>query len=132
MKRYFPIISGLLLWMTAVIFASPAGAQNYNWTGFYVGAQAGLGKPRDVVRYRGSSTGIPFNDDDEIIKHRENGFAGGVQAGYNLQLGFLVPGAILTLAVGIGSVTAIFGILILVWLGWDIVVQVSESYSPQA
>jgi len=92
MKRYFPIISGLLFWMTAIFLASPARAQNYDWTGFYVGAQAGLGKPRDVVRYRGSSTGIPFNDDDEIIKHRENGFAGGVQAGYNLQLGFLVPG----------------------------------------
>ena len=85
-------IAALLLWMTAIVLASPAGAQNYNWTGFYVGAQAGLGKPRDVVRYGGSSTGDPYNDDNEKINHREDGFVGGVQAGYNLQLGFLVPG----------------------------------------
>jgi len=27
-----------------------AGAQSYNWTGFYAGAQAGFAKPKDQVR----------------------------------------------------------------------------------
>ena len=30
-----------------------AGAQSYNWTGFYAGAQAGFAKPKDFVRYGG-------------------------------------------------------------------------------
>ena len=67
-------------------------AQTFNWTGFYLGAQAGFAKPKDFVTYGGSSTGVPFNALDEKIVHRENGFAGGGQAGYNYQLGWFVPG----------------------------------------
>jgi len=69
-----------------------AGAQSYNWTGFYAGAQAGFAKPKDFVRYGGSSTGAPFDSLDQTISHRENGFAPGGQAGYNHQFGWIVPG----------------------------------------
>ena len=68
------------------------GAQSYNWTGFYAGAQAGFAKPKDFVRYGGSSTGAPFDSLDQTISHRENGFAPGGQAGYNHQFGWIVPG----------------------------------------
>ena len=51
-----------------------AAAQSYNWTGFYAGAQAGFAKPKDFVRYGGSSTGAPFDSLDQTISHRENGF----------------------------------------------------------
>ena len=68
------------------------GAQSYNWTGFYAGAQTGFAKPKDFVRYGGSSTGAPFDSVDQTISHRENGFAPGGQAGYNHQFGWIVPG----------------------------------------
>lgn len=71
---------------------STAQAQSYNWTGFYVGAHAAFAKPKDHVKYGGSSTGAPFDAINQEIINRENGFAGGLQGGYNYQLGALVPG----------------------------------------
>jgi outer membrane immunogenic protein len=81
-----------LVSLVGIALATPVAAQSYNWTGFYVGAQAGFAKPKDNVRYGGSSTGAPFDSVDQTITHRENGFAGGVQAGYNHQFGWIVPG----------------------------------------
>jgi outer membrane immunogenic protein len=78
--------------LIAIGLARPSGAQTYNWTGLYVGAQAGFAKPKDVVTYGGSSTGAPFDSLNQVIKNRENGFAGGMQAGYNQQFGWIVPG----------------------------------------
>ena len=69
-----------------------ARAQSYTWTGFYAGVQAGFAKPKDFVKYGGSSTGAPFDSLDQTISHRENGFAPGGQAGYNHQFGWIVPG----------------------------------------
>jgi len=69
-----------------------ARAQSYNWTGFYAGLQAGFAKPKDFVRYGGSSSGAPFDSLDQVITNRKNAFAGGGQAGYNHQFGWIVPG----------------------------------------
>jgi outer membrane immunogenic protein len=88
----FSVPLGVLGWVIGVALATPAGAQSYNWTGFYVGAQAGFAKPKDEVKYGGSSTGAPFDAVNQVITNRENGFAGGVQAGYNHQFFPFVPG----------------------------------------
>lgn len=92
MKCNYSAFIVLLLSIIGVAMAVPAGAQSYNWTGFYAGAQAGFAKPKDKVKYGGSSTGAPFDALNQEITHRENGFAGGVQGGYNQQFGLLVPG----------------------------------------
>jgi outer membrane immunogenic protein len=92
MSSNFPTLVGLLAWIIGVAIAIPAGAQSYNWTGFYVGAQAGFARPKDDVKYGGSSTGDPFDSTNQVITNRENGFTGGVQGGYNHQFAWLVPG----------------------------------------
>jgi len=92
MKSNFPKFAGLLAWIIGVAFAIPAGAQSYSWTGFYLGAQAGFARPKDDVKYGGSSTGAPFDAINQVIIHRESGFAGGIQGGYNHQFGWFVPG----------------------------------------
>jgi len=92
MKSKLLSVFAAMIAIIVLALAIPAGAQNYNWTGFYLGAQAGFAKPKDFVRYGGSSTGAPYNTLDQVITNRENGFAGGAQAGYNRQFGWFVPG----------------------------------------
>jgi outer membrane immunogenic protein len=82
----------MMVFLAETSFPRFAQAQAYNWSGLYVGMQAGFAEPKDVVTYGGSSTGAPFNDPNEKIVHREHGFTGGAQAGYNHQLGWFVPG----------------------------------------
>ena len=92
MKCNYPMLVGALVSLVGIATATPVAAQSYDWTGFYVGAQAGFAMPRDKVAYGGSSTGAPFDALNQTIVHRENGFAGGVQGGYNHQFGWIVPG----------------------------------------
>ena len=92
MKCNYTVLVGALVSLVGIATTAPVAAQNYDWTGFYVGAQTGFAKPRDKVAYGGSSTGAPFDALNQTITHRENGFAGGMQAGYNHQFGWIVPG----------------------------------------
>lgn len=55
----------------------------YDWTGFYVGAQAGYGWGDTDFHYE------PF---DTSVEMEFDGFVGGVTAGYNAQRGSLVVG----------------------------------------
>jgi outer membrane immunogenic protein len=80
----------------ALTIAAPAAAQDYDWTGFYVGANAGISwgdtsLDFDVEPGSGSVvipppdvTGINQIASDDGNK---SGFTGGVQAGYNWQFG---------------------------------------------
>lgn len=52
-------------------------APTYNWTGFYAGANAGVG----FSQTRGNFAGFP----NDILDRGGAGFAGGVQAGFNWQ-----------------------------------------------
>ena len=92
MKYSYPTLVGALVWLMTLTTTAPVAAQSYNWTGFYAGAQAGYARPRDKVRYGGSSIGIPFDTLDESITHTEDSFEVGVQGGYNHQIGWIVPG----------------------------------------
>jgi outer membrane immunogenic protein len=92
MKCNTSIAIGIFALLGSFLMIPSVAAQNYDWTGFYVGAQAGFAKPKDKVFYGGSSIGIPFDAVDQRITHRENSFAGGMQGGYNHQLGWFVPG----------------------------------------
>ena len=94
---------------TAVLAPKPAAAQYYNWTGFYVGLNAGADWGRS-----NASTSIPCtataNPPGYICTTTSgvaqaaavaangtggstgNGFTGGVQAGYNWQINSIVSG----------------------------------------
>jgi outer membrane immunogenic protein len=62
----------------APVYKAPV-AQVYDWTGFYVGANAGLGFGRSTTHIRSSF-------DNEVSRLGGVGALGGVQAGYNWQL----------------------------------------------
>jgi outer membrane immunogenic protein len=92
LESSFIVLLSLFICLVGVTVASPARAQGYDWTGFFVGAQAGFARPKDEVKYGGSSTGDPFDADNQVITHRESGFAGGMQAGYNHQFSRIIAG----------------------------------------
>lgn len=70
--------------------AEPAYPPQFNWTGFYVGAAAGhqWGRDKTTEYYTdtGEWTGLSWSYDN-------NGYFGGVFAGYNYQIGSFVVGA---------------------------------------
>lgn len=72
-------------------------AQSYNWTGFYAGVNAGFNTAKDEVEAKSNYNQDTLGGSSEKITHQELGFAGGVQAGYNYQLGRFVPGVELDL-----------------------------------
>lgn len=57
----------------------------YNWTGFYAGANAGYG-------WASGSGTITMGAASGPVSGSGNGFAGGLQAGYNYQIGSVVLG----------------------------------------
>jgi len=58
----------------------------YNWTGFYVGANAGYGAGVSHLSQAGSGSGFPVaSTTDGVVTPK--GFAGGFQLGYNWQAG---------------------------------------------
>lgn len=67
----------------APVYKAPAAVAFYNWTGFYVGAHAGYGWS-DF-----SSTDLVFGDPGGA---KARGWLGGVQLGYNYQIGSIVLG----------------------------------------
>jgi outer membrane immunogenic protein len=61
---------------------APALAAVYDWTGFYIGVNAGVGLGRDRVQHDWIGTGTPYS----FYTSPQGGFGGG-QAGYNWQTG---------------------------------------------
>lgn len=74
-----PVLAADLPRRTAPVAPAASGLPIFSWTGFYVGVNAGYG----FGQFTGG-TGNLFKD--------PNGFAGGLQAGYNRQIGQLVVG----------------------------------------
>jgi outer membrane immunogenic protein len=68
--------------------AAPMSPPPFNWTGFYVGANAGAIWSKSSVT-QVDTFGIPFPNDSTT----GSGFIGGVQAGYNWQFSNIVLGA---------------------------------------
>jgi outer membrane immunogenic protein len=90
------ICGGLTLWAPA---ASAQGA--YNWTGFYLGANAGGASKKQSTRLSVENDNpnnyfapavIPDVEDQGSFDLDNSGFTGGVQGGYNRQSGRLVWG----------------------------------------
>ena len=61
---------------------APALAAVYDWTGFYIGVNAGVGLGRDRLQHDWLNTGSPYS----IYTSPQGGF-GGAQIGYNWQTG---------------------------------------------
>src|SRR3984957_11140879 len=69
----------------------------FSWTGFYLGANvgAGIGTTETVVNGGPALTalsGMPINATAPLVSETFNGFIGGMQAGYNWQIGVFVLG----------------------------------------
>jgi outer membrane immunogenic protein len=82
------------------VYKAPAAAAPFSWTGFYAGLNAGgaVGRSNDPTSTPFSATG--FFTSGQVADanaagaqtSKPAGFLGGVQAGYNLQSGWLVGG----------------------------------------
>src|SRR5262245_46358260 len=78
------------------VYAPPSPV--YNWTGFYVGANAGGAWGRDNVSTTGSIGAGLFAIDNAAVTSAASptidptGFTGGIQLGYNWQTGNVVWG----------------------------------------
>ncbi|WP_224000031.1 outer membrane beta-barrel protein [Aureimonas sp. SA4125] len=101
MKRF------ALLLASATAFVSPAlaadviydeppapapmveAAPQYNWSGLYVGGQAGVAFNRDSGAFSSDTTGFSGGNDDS-----NSGFIGGGHIGYDYQMGNFVIGAV--------------------------------------
>jgi len=108
MKKFFLIsVAALTVGATApsqaadlpVKAAPVAVVAAYNWTGWYVGANAGYawGKSDVITHVDGAGTfynpaNIPPINANGASSVNPKGFTGGIQAGYNLQFGSLVTG----------------------------------------
>ena len=69
----------------------------FSWTGVYVGANVGAGfgtteTSVDVSSALTAVTGTPISGSAPLVSETFNGFIGGIQAGYNQQLGVIVLG----------------------------------------
>jgi len=95
-------IAGVAVSLVAILAALPAEAQEGNWAGFYAGVNAGgawgnsdtnIGCDDSTFafgpfcRLATAQRAIPFN-----MSTDQDGFIGGVQAGYNFQRGHMVFG----------------------------------------
>ena len=101
MKRF------ALLLASATVFVSPAlaadvvydeppapapmmaAAPQYNWSGFYVGGQAGVAFNRDSGAFSSDTSGFNGGNNDS-----NSGFIGGGHVGYDYQMGNFVIGAV--------------------------------------
>jgi outer membrane immunogenic protein len=71
--------------------APPMAAPIYNWTGFYIGLNAGAASTN--ADFSVVSTGVGFSDEHRFTDNlRKTGFIGGGQIGYNWQTGMTVVG----------------------------------------
>jgi outer membrane immunogenic protein len=69
----------------------------FSWTGLYVGANVGAGfgtteTSVDVSSALTAVTGTPISASTPLVSETFNGFVGGLQAGYNQQVGVIVLG----------------------------------------
>lgn len=71
---------------------APALPSLYNWTGFYVGGQAGYAWGSDTTKEFLTAGRVPVRPDNDYSYSTDGGF-GGVHAGVNYQYGALVIGA---------------------------------------
>jgi outer membrane immunogenic protein len=75
----------------APVYKAPVAVAVYNWTGLYLGANAGVSA--GVAPLTQTSTFIPFPPDiNNQSTHSAFGAVGGLQAGYNRQFGRVVWG----------------------------------------
>src|SRR5208282_1922585 len=87
---------GLLLGSDLQIYKSPAFVPPpFSWTGLYVGANVGAGfgtteTSVDVSSALTAVTGTPIGASAPLVSETFNGFVGGLQAGYNQQVGVIV------------------------------------------
>jgi outer membrane immunogenic protein len=77
--------------------AQPIVPPPFSWTGVYVGANVGAGfgtteTSVDVSSALTAVTGTPISGSAPLASETFNGFIGGIQAGYNQQLGVIVLG----------------------------------------
>ena len=72
---------------------APAPATSYNWTGGYVGGHVGWGKGRANTSFTPLPNATQFIDmTPTTLRPDPSGFNGGVQGGYNWQMGHFVIG----------------------------------------
>ena len=72
---------------------APAPATSYNWTGGYVGGHVGWGKGRANTSFTPLPNATQFIDmTSTTLRPDPSGFNGGVQGGYNWQMGHFVIG----------------------------------------
>ena len=83
----------------APVYRAPPPVVAYNWSGFYVGANAGYawGKSDVTAAAAGPPAGFsavvkPYLDTNGTFGLNPKGFVGGAQAGFNYQTGMLVDG----------------------------------------
>lgn len=102
-----------------VLFALPAIAQDkkdtpFNWTGFYIGANAGVNflsssTYSQCVTPSGAFNGTGCTQPEYASSSAAAGFAGGVQGGYNYQWNWIVMGAELDASVLTASALTSYG-----------------------
>jgi outer membrane immunogenic protein len=91
-------MSGLTEAADLQVYKSPAFVPPaFSWTGIYVGANVGAGfgtteTSVDVSSALTAVTGTPISASAPLVSETFNGFVGGLQAGYNQQLGVIVLG----------------------------------------
>src|SRR5436190_13780605 len=110
LKRAMLASSASVLMLSAAGALAPANAQTppiYNWTGFYIGANAGAawgrshaitsvicdGHPGSYICGTTPTTASQSVSASGTGRLRDSGFTGGGQAGYNWQAGNFVYGA---------------------------------------
>jgi outer membrane immunogenic protein len=90
MKKTAAAASALALGALTTPAHADAPADTHDWSGFYVGAGVGPGSVTADWEIDGGEGAV--SDEDGPAKGNENGATGGIQAGYNHQIGGLVIG----------------------------------------
>ncbi len=81
-----------LSFVSAAHAADMPAAPSYNWTGFYVGANAGVSWNNSSVDNKFSVDGTRLNDIDNKIDNSQAAFTAGGLLGYNYQIDHIVLG----------------------------------------
>jgi outer membrane immunogenic protein len=76
----------------APLYKAPPVVAYYDWTGFYVGGNAGYSVGRDPTRATAINANFGFVNTTEAFALAPAGWLGGVQLGYNWQTGHVVIG----------------------------------------
>lgn len=91
--RKFVLMSSLVLFTASMAKAADvAPVDVYDWTGMYVGVNAGYAWGETEATDQLASNGFPWNTLGDNFTADVDGFAGGAQAGYNFQANSMVFG----------------------------------------